>query len=83
MNDKPPAKPANKKQAEVLDLSSAARRKKARSKVQKAKARGTTLCSRGFHKWVDDPKKQFDVKAGKLVSIRRCKRCGLSKTHVS
>lgn len=47
---------------------------------KKEVARGKTLCSRGFHKWVIDQKKQFDVQQGKLITIRRCKRCGVSKT---
>jgi len=46
----------------------------------KAKARGKTLCGSGFHKWRIDGKKQFDVKQGKLVTIRRCERCGETKT---
>jgi hypothetical protein len=44
------------------------------------KAEGKTLCKRGFHKWAPDPKKQFDSRKGKLVSIMRCKRCGAVKT---
>ena len=46
----------------------------------KEKARGKTLCGRGFHKWVIDQNKQFDVKAGKLITIHRCSRCGETKT---
>ena len=46
----------------------------------KEKARGKTLCARGFHKWVIDQKKQFDVKQGKLITLHRCKRCGAGKT---
>ena len=44
------------------------------------KAKGKTLCGRGFHKWVIDQKKQFDVKQGRLITVRRCKRCGVTKT---
>ncbi len=47
---------------------------------KKEKARGKTLCSRGFHKWVIDQKKQFDVQEGKLITIHRCSRCGKTKT---
>ena len=47
---------------------------------RKEKARGKTLCSRGFHKWVIDKKKQFDVKQGKLITIHRCSRCGETRT---
>ena len=46
----------------------------------KDKARGKTLCNSGFHKWQIDQKKQFDVNRGKLVTVRRCSRCGVSKT---
>ena len=45
----------------------------------KERARGRTLCKSGFHKWVIDQKKQFDVKRGRLVTIHRCKRCGETK----
>ena len=43
-------------------------------------ARGKTLCSRGFHKWKIDQRKQFDVKQGKLVTVEKCSRCGLSRS---
>jgi len=46
------------------------------------KARGRTLCDSGFHKWQIDQNKQFDVKRGKLVTIRRCSRCGKTKTSL-
>jgi len=48
----------------------------------KQKASGKTLCDRGFHKWRVDKKKQFDVKQGRLVTIRRCERCGEIRTSV-
>jgi len=51
--------------------------KKAR---QKRKSKGKTLCKSGFHKWAIDQKKQFDVKKGRLVTIKRCERCGVTKT---
>lgn len=44
------------------------------------KHRGDTLCRRGFHKWVVEKDKRFDVKAGRLVTEYRCARCG--KTRV-
>jgi len=52
---------------------------KARPPGQKP-GEGDTLCRRGFHKWTIDQKKQFDVKLGKLVTVRRCARCGVRKT---
>ncbi len=55
---------------------SAAKRKSKR----KLEAQGKSLCKKGFHKWRIDQQKQFDVQSGKLVTIRRCQRCGASKT---
>ena len=52
-------------------------KKKAQIKAQKAKS--TTLCSNGFHKWAVYQAKQFDVKRGKLVTIYRCQRCTAEK----
>jgi len=46
----------------------------------KEKAKGVTLCRHGHHRWAIDQRKQFDVKSGKLVTIRRCERCGVTKT---
>lgn len=50
-----------------------------RKPSNKDRARGRTLCNSGFHKWVVDQKKQFDVKRGRLVTIHRCRRCGETK----
>jgi hypothetical protein len=49
----------------------------------KEQHRGKTLCRHGHHKWLIDKDKQFDVKAGKLVTLYRCSRCGKTrvKTH--
>jgi len=47
----------------------------------KARAQGNTLCGRGFHKWRFDEKKQFDVKLGRLISVERCTRCGITRSH--
>ena len=49
----------------------------------KEKAKGKTLCGRGFHKWEIDQKKQFDVKQGRLITVHKCKRCGVTKTTAS
>lgn len=49
----------------------------------KKKAEGKTLCRHGFHKWSPDPKKQFDVKQGRLVTLHRCVRCGHTKTTLT
>lgn len=44
------------------------------------KADGKTLCRHSFHKWEVWKEKQFDVKQGRLITVLRCKRCGVSKT---
>lgn len=44
------------------------------------KAEGKTLCKRGFHKWQVVTERKFDVKQGKLVTLRRCERCGKEQT---
>jgi len=46
-------------------------------KKKTPKARG--MCQHGFHKWVIWKDKQFDVKAGKLVTVYRCARCEAQK----
>ena len=67
--------------SEIVSLAEAARRKaKAQREATREKAKGRTLCDRGFHKWVIDQKKQFDVRQGKLVTVRRCGRCGATRT---
>ncbi len=45
----------------------------------KEKHRGNTLCRHGHHKWEVDKAKQFDVKQGKLVTVYRCSRCGITR----
>ncbi|HUT40316.1 MAG TPA: hypothetical protein VM011_03170 [Gammaproteobacteria bacterium] len=44
------------------------------------KAKGNTLCRRGFHKWVLVNENPFDSKQGRLVTGYRCSRCGVLKT---
>ena len=69
--------------ADVVSLEDAAKRKATREKRElQARARGRTLCGRGFHKWAVDQKKQFDVREGKLVTVLRCARCGATKTRL-
>jgi hypothetical protein len=41
--------------------------------------KGNTLCRNGHHKWRIWQRKQFDVKAGKLVTVYRCERCEAQK----
>jgi len=50
-----------------------------RKRSLKERHRGNTLCRNGHHKWEIDTEKQFDVRAGKLVTRYRCSRCGVEK----
>ena len=69
--------------ADVVSIGDAAKRKAARDKqALRERARGNTLCSRGFHKWTADKKKQFDVREGKLVTLLRCERCDATRTRL-
>ncbi|MDX1697215.1 MAG: hypothetical protein R3308_02970 [Thiohalobacterales bacterium] len=45
------------------------------------RARGRTLCRRGFHKWVVERDTTFDSKQGRLVTTSRCARCGAVRTR--
>jgi hypothetical protein len=45
------------------------------------RARGKTLCRRGFHQWSVDGDTTFDSKQGRLVTTCRCKRCGALRTR--
>ncbi|MDH5181589.1 MAG: hypothetical protein OEZ39_17390 [Gammaproteobacteria bacterium] len=47
----------------------------------KDKHKGKTLCRNGFHKWEPLKDKPFDVKQGKLVTVLRCIRCGITRTE--
>jgi hypothetical protein len=40
------------------------------------------MCSRGFHKWAIDQRKQFDVQEGRLVTVLRCERCDATRTRL-
>ena len=44
------------------------------------KAEGKTLCKSGFHRWKTVSERKFDVKQGKLVTLRRCERCRKEQT---
>lgn len=47
------------------------------------KYQGRSLCREGFHRWLTDGTTRFDVKAGKLVTILRCSRCGVTQNRLS
>ncbi|MEM1433823.1 MAG: hypothetical protein AAGG11_07215 [Pseudomonadota bacterium] len=57
-----------------------ARSKNRKTARNKAKAAGNTLCRNGFHKWQIVKESQFDVKRGRLVTVRRCSRCDAVRT---
>jgi len=68
---------------DVVSIGDAAKRKAARDKqALRERARGKTLCTRGFHKWAVDQRKQFDVREGRLVTLLRCERCPATKTRL-
>jgi hypothetical protein len=67
--------------SDVVSIAEAARRRAARQKSErKTEATGKTLCQRGFHKWKVNQHKQFDVRQGRLVTLRECERCGARRT---
>lgn len=47
------------------------------------KARGKTLCRRGFHKWDVQGDTTFDSKQGRLVTAWKCSRCGATRTRAT
>lgn len=55
--------------------------RKFKSELTAQRAKGKTLCSSGFHKWLVVKKSQFDVKQGKLVTVEKCSRCGQQRTR--
>ena len=46
------------------------------------KHKGKSLCKSGFHKWKVAQDQKFDVKQGKLVTLLKCERCGVTKTEL-
>lgn len=48
-----------------------------------AKNRGRTLCAHNFHKWEIVTKNRFDVRAGRLVTVLRCARCGKEQQRLT
>lgn len=67
--------------AEVLPFPGRDRKRRARDEA-KARAKGRTLCGRGFHKWAADTNTRFDVKQGRLVTVLRCDRCGATRSEL-
>jgi hypothetical protein len=64
-----------------VSIAEAAKRRAKREKAARSeRARGATLCGRGFHKWRVDPRQQFDVQEGRLVTRYLCERCGAVRT---
>ena len=52
-----------------------------KKKTAKEKHGKRILCQNGFHKWEVVTEQKFDVKEGKLVTVYKCKRCGLIKNE--
>jgi len=51
--------------------------------ARRRKNKRSSLCENGHHGWVIEKDSVFDVKAGKLVTVKRCKRCGLVKNQLT
>jgi len=64
-------------------VSDVVRLDKARKARRRDKARGQTLCGRGFHRWRVDKARRFDVKLGRLVTSEVCERCGERRTRAT
>jgi len=52
-----------------------------KKKTAKEKHGKKIMCKSGFHKWEVVTEQKFDVKQGKLVSVYKCKRCGIIKNE--
>jgi len=52
-------------------------------KKVKTGARPKGLCQHGFHRWEICKNTQFDVRKGKLVTLYRCQRCGVTKVDAT
>lgn len=55
---------------------------KVRKERLQDKAKQTTLCGSGFHKWKILTGTRFDVKQGKLVTVEKCERCGIERNSL-
>ena len=67
----------NPRMADVISLN------KRRRRNRREAASGRTLCRIGRHKWETDHSTPFAVREGRLVTVRRCLRCGAKKTELS
>jgi len=65
---------------DVVRLDPSRKKRTKKSDALAEKARGRTLCGRGFHRWEIESRRPFDVKRGKLVTLHRCTRCGTTRT---
>lgn len=52
-------------------------------KSLKEKHKGNTLCRNGFHKWEVVKSNVFGVKHGRLVTVKRCSRCGKQENKLT
>ncbi len=48
-----------------------------------ARYKGASLCGHNHHKWETVKETRFDVKQGRLVTVLRCVRCGLTRVKTS
>lgn len=52
-----------------------------RRERRRRRSEGDTLCRAGRHKWEVVTESRFDVDAGRLVTLLRCRRCGRERTE--
>ncbi len=51
--------------------------------AERPQIKRSMLCKHGHHSWQLDKTSRFDVKFGKLVTVKRCVRCGVTKNILS
>lgn len=49
--------------------------------IRRTRADHKILCRSGFHQWQVETHGHFDVKQGKLLTLERCHRCGVTRTR--
>lgn len=49
--------------------------------ARRTRADRKTLCRSGFHKWQVEANARFDVKRGKLLTAKRCRRGGETRVR--
>ncbi len=63
--------------SDVIDFQHAAKKVKKKAKQQLKKR---ITCREGHHKWQINQRKPFENKQGKLVTVKTCLYCDVTKT---